>query len=331
MRDMFVADSGAARGDLQCEVPCHEAHLGLCQTDDSAYIDDALDSTKALVSLFEKEAPLAELKRGSRVMVEGCWADGQSRQIFLCFAGVRLGHPRVILFTRCVHSELDGLPHIALEGQRNTMVHLTEHMLAKRFFGVQHPGGPLQTLHISILHAPLRGDPSLPVGLAAWPRKQQISKHEFWPHAKVERRAKTCVSEPTGLEAAMEAGFQNLLRKGTSSCEPRADRIVRTSRHGGRQLTELRECDDDDDDTDADVKAGLAYEGAEKGAPGTSKKKVAFKAVARRLRRTGVRKRRVAKGVAPTGGPKEAGAGASASGAAAECPGSSSSKGATCC
>jgi len=168
------------------------------------------------MSLLEKTGAASSLPKASYCMVEGVWEDGESRCTFYCFAGKRLKHPQVCMFTKACYLECDGRPYLSLEpgalaSSGNLLSHWTGHMALRQHFAVQHPGGKLKTLSLCVLVVAFSDDPAEPLCRAAWPDKRIEAKHTFWPRPVVEKLGRARVS-PGGadLDAAMRGAFQQL-------------------------------------------------------------------------------------------------------------------------
>ena len=191
-------------------VPCWKAHYGLCVSRDQAIYTEALEAGKAFASLF-LTGPFADCQAGALCQILGTWEDGETKILTFFLSAKRGGSKRFVIGTECCQSEVGGEMHYTASGRTGGPASLhffNPFMLTRRFFGVEHPGGRLQSMQCSVLDGIVLGRPSESLSKCIWRGGQVLRRQVFWPKLPADNTgAATPLSE---FDRIMQEGFDAL-------------------------------------------------------------------------------------------------------------------------
>ena len=204
MQRSIVQDSGCANGRISVQVPCCQAHFGLCVTDDATFVQDAVAAGKKCNTLFCKE--LKDLKAASALLVEGQWEDNQKHSLFCFFSSKKGGTQQPFtLFTMANLTEEGDESFLQPDCTDSGMLrHMYNFMLVRKFFSVQHPGGPLATVSVTVLDTIQPDSNGRPVSQCLWRGKRKLAHHTCWSRLQADRQREAAGEEAVALDALGE-------------------------------------------------------------------------------------------------------------------------------
>ena len=209
----FIRDNKCTgTGTIRVEAPCHQCHYGLCVTRDADFFADGLACGKSIMAKFLGKGPCCTLKAGAAILCEGSWEDAETRCLFLYFSSKRDGRDKFVVFTEsecCEQEDTTTCLQPTLAGKQ--LQHHTSFQIARKYFAVEHPGGPLKSVAMYTLDAVPVCREGLPVASCIWRGKRKLAKYDIWPEVDREGIGANVGSTPcSDLAKTMLAGFQEL-------------------------------------------------------------------------------------------------------------------------
>ena len=242
-------------------VPCWKTHYGLCVSRDQAIYTETLEAGKAFHFLF-LTGPFADCKAGALCQILGTWEDGETKILTVFLSPKRGGSKRFVLGAECQHSEVGGEMHYTASGRTGGPAGLhffNSFMLTRRFFGVEHPGGRLQSMQCSILDGIVLGQPNESLSKCIWRGRQVLRRQVFWPKLPADN---TGAATPlTEFDRIMQEGFDALpgreksQTKSHAGAEPSSKPGKKLPTKPAMDLDSFAEDDGADDSVGSDIEA----------------------------------------------------------------------------
>ena len=108
----YVPNTRRTGSTIRVQIPCTEAHYGLCVERDVSYFTKAHLAAVQLRAAFFKGNSLSDLASGALLMIVGEWEDQEARHMFLFYSSKRGGHRPFVVFTECEYLERISLIYI---------------------------------------------------------------------------------------------------------------------------------------------------------------------------------------------------------------------------